>query len=110
MHEPCFECLNRRGFGYTKDCDDACEYAHKLKCRDDRIKELESKLREFEEFRKLTERIIDQVVDDRYTTMMLLKELSKHMYSSHNIFGDETLVIRREAFEVIRKKYLDQED
>lgn len=28
MYNPCFECYNRYGKQYTKDCDDTCEYAN----------------------------------------------------------------------------------
>lgn len=46
---------------------------------------------------------------DRGTALSLLKDLSKHMYPNYDIFGEKTLVIRRDYFEDIRKKYLDKE-
>ena len=30
MYNPCFECWNRYGKQYTKDCDDKCDYAHAI--------------------------------------------------------------------------------
>ena len=31
MHSPCFDCWNRYGHQYTKDCDKKCEYADAIK-------------------------------------------------------------------------------
>lgn len=31
MYSPCFECLNRYGKQYTKECDSTCEYAVAVK-------------------------------------------------------------------------------
>jgi hypothetical protein len=47
---------------------------------------------------------------DRYTSLSILKELSRDMYPSYDLFGNKTLVINRDKFEAIRKKYLDEED
>lgn len=44
---------------------------------------------------------------DRATALEVLKDISRYMYASHDIFGDKTLVIRRETFEAVRHKYLD---
>ena len=63
MHIPCHECSIRRGYTYTKDCDDKCSYASAVKCRDTRIKELEMKLRESEELREQAYYVIGQMVD-----------------------------------------------
>lgn len=43
---------------------------------------------------------------DRATALAVLKEFSRDMYPSLDLFGNKTLVIRREKFEAIRKKYL----
>lgn len=45
---------------------------------------------------------------DRPTALAVLKDLSKHMYPSCDLFGTDTLVINRTDFEVVRKKYLDR--
>ena len=47
---------------------------------------------------------------DRDTSLSILKELSRDMYPSYDLFGNKTLVINRDKFEAIRKKYLDKED
>ena len=44
---------------------------------------------------------------DRVTALEVLKDLSRCMYPSKDIFGCGTLVISRAAFEEVRKKYLD---
>ena len=44
---------------------------------------------------------------DRNTSLSILKELSRDMYPSYDLFGKKTLVIDRDKFEAIRKKYLD---
>lgn len=44
---------------------------------------------------------------DRATALMVLKELSRDMYPDYDIFGKGTLVIDRDKFEAIRKKFLD---
>ena len=44
---------------------------------------------------------------DRDTALAVLKDFSKNMYPSNDIFGKKTLVIDRDKFEAIRKKYLD---
>ena len=31
MHNPCFDCWNRYGHQYTKDCDKKCGYADAIK-------------------------------------------------------------------------------
>ena len=45
-------------------------------------------------------------VFDRDTALSVLKDLSKHMYVDHDLFGHKTLCIRTDKFEDIRKKYL----
>ena len=40
-YSPCFECLNRYGRQYSKECDEFCDYAHSIKLRDIVIKDLE---------------------------------------------------------------------
>ena len=40
-YNPCFECLNRYGRQYSKECDEFCDYARILKIRDDNIRDLE---------------------------------------------------------------------
>lgn len=44
---------------------------------------------------------------DRATALEVLKEFSRDMYPSLDLFGRKTLVINRDKFEAIRKKYLD---
>lgn len=44
---------------------------------------------------------------DRDIALAVLKELSRDMYPSCDIFGRKTLVIDRGKFEAIRHKYLD---
>ena len=44
---------------------------------------------------------------DRHTALEILKDLSHSMYPSNDLFGTKTLVINRDKFEKIRKKYLD---
>lgn len=44
---------------------------------------------------------------DRVTALAVLKDLSKDMYPSQDIFGTKTLCITRRGFEQVRKKYLD---
>ena len=46
---------------------------------------------------------------DRDTALAVLKEFSRDMYPSYDLFGNPTLVINRDKFEEIRKKYLDKE-
>ena len=50
----------------------------------------------------------DSIEFDRDTALAVLKAISKHMYASHDIFGDPTLVINRYRFEAVRKKFLDK--
>lgn len=45
---------------------------------------------------------------DRDTALAVLKAISKHMYASHDILDNPTLVINRHRFEAIRKKFLDR--
>lgn len=45
---------------------------------------------------------------DRKTALSVLKDLSKRMYPSRDLFGGYTLVIDRSDFETVRKKYLDR--
>lgn len=59
---------------------------------------------------KCWNRIIPEEVGaefDRATALMILKEFSRDMYPSYDIFGKKTLVINRTDFEAIRKKFLD---
>lgn len=46
---------------------------------------------------------------NRDTALAVLKEFSRDMYPSYDIFGEPTLVMKRTDFEKIRHKYLDQE-
>lgn len=45
---------------------------------------------------------------DRDTALAILKEFSRDMYPSYDLYGNKTLVIDRDKFEVIRSKYLDR--
>lgn len=47
---------------------------------------------------------------NRYTALMVLKELSNNMYPNNDIFGNGILVINKDKFESIRKKFLDKEE
>ena len=47
---------------------------------------------------------------DRDTALAILKEFSRDMYPSYDLFGNKTLVINRDKFEAIRAKYLDQKE
>ena len=47
---------------------------------------------------------------DRRTALEVLKDVSRHMYPSYDLFGRKTLVIDRYKFEEIRAKYLDGGD
>lgn len=52
----------------------------------------------------------NQITDfDRDTALAVLKDFSRDMYPSCDIFGRKTLVINRDEFEAIRKKFLDAE-
>lgn len=44
---------------------------------------------------------------DRDAALEILKDLSKDMRPDYDLFGRKTLVIDRDKFEAIRKKYLD---
>lgn len=44
---------------------------------------------------------------DRKTALLVLKDLSKDMYKSCDLFGNDSLYISVYKFEAIRKKYLD---
>ena len=44
---------------------------------------------------------------DRKTALEVLKDLSRDMYPSYDLFGNKTLVIDRDKFEAIRHFYLD---
>lgn len=46
---------------------------------------------------------------DRDTALAILQDLARTMYPSHDLFGNKTLVIDRDKFETIRKKYLGRE-
>lgn len=60
---------------------------------------------------KMTERNnIETEKLDRLTALRVLQDISSKMYPDVNLFGQKTLVIRREDFEKIRAKYLDEED
>lgn len=61
-------------------------------------------------FEKLEELANDRPAEfDRDTALMVLQDLVKYLHPSQNCFGDKTLVIRRDAFEAVRRKYLDKE-
>ena len=52
----------------------------------------------------------DNTLFDRDTALAVLKDISAELYPSYDLFGNKTLVIKREKFENIRKKYLDREE
>jgi predicted RNase H-like nuclease (RuvC/YqgF family) len=47
-YSPCFECLNRFGKQYSKDCDNTCEYAYSIKLRDSNIEDLNTTIKNLE--------------------------------------------------------------
>ena len=100
MYSPCMECLNRYGRQYTEDCDNTCEYAHAVKIRDACIEDKDVIIHKLEI--KLKE-----CGPDRNTALSILKEFSRDMHPSTDLFGKPTLVIDRYQFEKIRAKYLD---
>ena len=44
---------------------------------------------------------------DRLTALRVLQDLSNRMYPNLGLFGSPTLVIDRDKFEEVRKKWLD---
>lgn len=44
---------------------------------------------------------------DRRTALRVLQDLSNKMYPNFDLFGNPTLVIDRDEFEEVRKKWLD---
>ena len=44
---------------------------------------------------------------DRLTALRVLQDLSNRMYPNLDLFGSPTLVIDRDKFEEVRKKWLD---
>lgn len=44
---------------------------------------------------------------DRLTALRVLQDLSNKMYPNLDLFGNPTLVINRDEFEEVRKKWLD---
>ena len=51
MYSPCFECLNRYGKQYSKECDNTCDYAASIKTRNrllDEISDLQNKINDLE--------------------------------------------------------------
>ena len=53
------------------------------------------------------ERIEEMEKYDRLTALRVLQDLSNKMYPNFDLFGRPTLVINREEFEEVRKKWLD---
>ncbi len=65
-------------------------------------------LLEFKQLERDEEWANDKSIEfDRDTALMILKEISKHMHPSTDLFGNKTLTIHRYQFELIRKKFLD---
>lgn len=50
MYEPCWECKNRYGREYSKECDESCGYAAEVKSLKDRIKQLDCDCAKAHEF------------------------------------------------------------
>lgn len=67
------------------------------------LSDLRKQLKTIEEYEK--KETVEEF--DRPTALNVLKELSKNMYPNYDLFGKKTLVINRDRFEAIRKKYLD---
>ena len=47
-YNPCFECLDRYGREYSKECDTRCEYAYAVKLRDVNIEDLNMTIKHLE--------------------------------------------------------------
>ena len=105
MNERCFFCEFERGpltdpLEICKECCDFNNFKPKIRMT-------QSMAHEYERFKKEEEWINDKTVEfDRDTALAVLKELSKRMYPSHDLFGEKTLVIKRNKFEAVRKKFL----
>ena len=85
----CVTCHNYNNFQVKKRMSD------REKCRYEQLLKEETKIK-------------DQNTNyDKNTALAMLKELTKHMSLSRNMFGDEILVIRRDIFETVRKAFLD---
>lgn len=52
----------------------------------------------------------DKNIMDRHTALCVLKDISKDMRAVNDIFGNPVLIIDRDKFEAVRKKYLDKEE
>lgn len=66
---------------------------------------------EYKKFKRDEEWINDDSVKyDRKTALAVLNALSKRMYPSYDLYGNKTLVIDRDKFEVVRKKFLDKRE
>ncbi len=69
-----------------------------------------SQANQYARLKKLEEFSNDRPAEfDRATALMVLQDLVPHFHASTNLYGDKTLVIRRDAFESVRRKYLDKE-
>lgn len=105
MSTKCFFCKHERG--PIDDVPEAC-----CKCKDycnfEPIENMRPIMaREYELFKREEAWINDRSEEfDRATALAVLKAISKRMYPSHDLFGNGTLVIKRDKFEAVRKKFL----
>ena len=108
MSKKCFFCEHERPPREQPDICKACKNHNKFLIK----RRMSECMRyEWEKFRKDEEWVNDPNVEfDRDTALMVLKDLSNCMYPGLDIFGNKTLVIRRERFELVRRKYLDRKD
>ena len=105
MHEKCFFCEHDRGplAERSEKCDMCCN------CNEFQLKTrlTPTALYEYEKLIHEQEWINDKTIEfDRDTAVMVLKALVKHMHPSTDLFGNKTLVIDRNRFEAVRKKFL----
>lgn len=87
--------------------DDALKAVNECRCSDCTNEQtLGCELCQFDDcYKKLLK--VPALEINRATALSVLKEFSRDMYPSNDIFGKPTLVMSRKAFEAIRKKYLD---
>ena len=105
--EKCFFC--EHDHGPLVDRSEVCSTCHNFNNFQVKKRLSPRETYEYEKLKKEEEWVNDQSIEfDRATALMVLSDLSHRMYPNHDIFGKKTLVITRDAFELVRKKYLDK--
>ena len=61
----------------------------------------------FDDKSNYIKRAKNTIAYDRRTALCVLKDLSHYMRPSLDMFGEKILTIKRDKFEIVRKKYLD---